>query len=38
MKTVVLIEEILNSVHRLVQNIRKLFTAIKSHLKKPKKM
>ena len=37
MKTVELINEILEDIERLVQNIRKLFTGIKSHLKKNRK-
>ena len=36
MKTAILINEILESVERLVLNIKKLFTGIKSHFKKPK--
>ena len=37
MKTAILINEILESIVRLVQNIRKLFTDIKSHSQNPPK-
>ena len=36
MRTAILINEILEGIERLIQNIRKLLTCIKSHFKKPK--
>ena len=36
MRTAILINEILEGIERLVQNIRKFLTGIKSHFKKPK--